>query len=139
MLLVEDNPGDVRLTREAIDDAGIDAQLHVVTDGLEAIKFLRNEDDYTTVSKPDLILLDLNLPKLTGKEVLQIIKSDTNLKSIPVVMLTTSLSESDVMGSYDAHANCYINKPVDLDQFYSTMKSIQNFWLSTVVLPTMLN
>jgi two-component system, chemotaxis family, response regulator Rcp1 len=135
VLLVEDNPGDVRLTIEALRDVKLHNQLNVVHDGVEAIAFLRREGAYANAPRPDLILLDLNLPRKDGREVLEEIKNDDDLKRIPVVVLTTSSSEKDILESYNLHANCYITKPVDLGQFLTIVKSIQNFWFSIVKLP----
>ena len=135
VLLVEDSPGDVRLTREAFKDAKVHINLHVASDGAEAMAFLRREGKNADVPRPDLILLDLNLPKKSGREVLEEIKADPNLMSIPVVILTTSASEQDVLRSYLLHANCFITKPVDLAGFLQVVKSIDNFWLSVVKLP----
>lgn len=135
ILLVEDSPGDVRLTQEVLKEAKVCNQLHVVGDGAEAMTFLRREGKYANSSRPDLILLDLNLPKKDGREVLGEIKSDENLRRIPVVILTISKSEEDVLKSYNLHANCYITKPVDLDQFLKVVKSIEDFWLTIVRLP----
>ncbi len=135
VLLVEDSPGDVRLTREAFKDAKVHINLHVAPDGAEAMAFLKREGKYANVSRPDLILLDLNLPKKDGREVLEEIKLDPALKIIPVVILTTSASEEDILKTYQLHANCYIAKPVDLDGFLKVVKSIDSFWLSVVKLP----
>jgi len=135
VLLVEDSPGDVRLTREAFKDAKVLINLHVASDGAQAMAFLKREGEYATVPRPDLILLDLNLPKKDGREVLNEIKESPTLKSIPVVILTTSASQSDILQSYQLHANCYITKPVDLDGFLKVVKSIDSFWLSVVKLP----
>jgi two-component system, chemotaxis family, response regulator Rcp1 len=135
VLLVEDSPGDVRLTREAFKDAKVHINLHVASDGVEAMAFLRHEGKHADVPRPDLILLDLNLPKKSGREVLEEIKDDPILMSIPVVILTTSESEHDVLRSYLLHANCFITKPVDLTGFLLVVKSIDNFWLSVVKLP----
>jgi chemotaxis family two-component system response regulator Rcp1 len=135
VLLVEDSPGDVRLTREAFKDAKVHINLHVASDGAEAMDFLRREGEHAHASRPDLILLDLNLPKKDGRQVLEEIKESPTLKSIPVVILTTSASEVDILRSYRLHANCYITKPVDLDGFLKVVKSIDNFWLSAVKLP----
>jgi two-component system, chemotaxis family, response regulator Rcp1 len=135
VLLVEDSPGDVRLTREALKDAKVLINLHVALDGAEAMAFLKREAQYANAPRPDLILLDLNLPKKDGREVLEEIKESLMLKSIPVVILTTSASEADILRSYRLHANCYITKPVDLDGFLDVVKSIDNFWLSVVKLP----
>jgi two-component system, chemotaxis family, response regulator Rcp1 len=135
VLLVEDSPGDVRLTREAFKDAKVHINLHVASDGAEAMDFLNREGNYSNVPRPDRILLDLNLPKKDGREVLAEIKENQALKSIPVVILTTSASEADILRSYRLHANCYITKPVDLDGFLEVVKSIDSFWLSVVKLP----
>ena len=135
ILLVEDNPADVRLTTEALKEEKLCNNLSVVTDGVEAIAFLRKEGKYAKALRPDLVLLDLNLPKKDGREVLAEIKSDDNLKSIPVVVLTASKAEEDVAKSYKLHANCYITKPVDLKQFIRVAKSVQEFWFTIVKLP----
>lgn len=135
LLLVEDNPGDVRLTREVFRDSDMSIQLHVASDGLEAMAFLRNEEPHIKAPRPDLILLDLNLPKMGGCEVLAQIKLDENLKTIPTIILTTSDAQIDVAKSYELHANCYLTKPVELDAFEALIKSINHFWLSQVVLP----
>ncbi len=137
ILLVEDNPGDVRLTIEALKDVKLLNRMHVAQDGVEALAFLRREGKYAKSPHPDLILLDLNLPKKDGREVLEEIKQDPDLKHIPVVVLTTSQAEQDIMKSYDKHANCYVTKPVDLDQFIGVIKSIEEFWLAIVKLPQM--
>ena len=135
ILLVEDNPGDVRLTKEALKEGKINNNLYVVGDGKEALDFLNQEKKYKNSVKPDLILLDLNLPKLDGWGVLKRIKSDSTLKRIPVVILTTSEDERDVFNAYNHYANCYITKPVDLEQFVTIVKSIEKFWFSIVRLP----
>jgi CheY-like chemotaxis protein len=135
VLLVEDSPGDVRLTREALKDAKVQINLHVASDGKEAIAFLMREGKHANAPRPDLILLDLNLPRKDGREVLKEIKENASLKSIPVVILTTSESEADILRSYQLHANCYISKPVDLEGFLKVVQSIDNFWLSVVKLP----
>jgi two-component system, chemotaxis family, response regulator Rcp1 len=135
VLLVEDSPGDVRLTQEALKDAKVHINLHVVRDGMDAMAFLMREGEYATTPRPDLILLDLNLPRKDGREVLKEIKENPELKSIPVVVLTTSASEADILRSYLLHANCYITKPVNLDGFLTVVKSIDSFWLSIVKLP----
>ena len=135
VLLVEDSPGDVRLTREAFKDAKVHINLHVASDGAKAMIFLRREDEHSNAPRPDLILLDLNLPKKDGREVLAEIKGNPKLKSIPVVILTTSSSEADILRSYQLHANCYITKPVGLEGFLTVVKSIDSFWLSVVQLP----
>lgn len=136
ILLVEDNPGDIRLTQEALKDSSLVIDLSVVTDGVQAIKFLKKEDEFADVELPDIILLDLNLPKKDGREVLAEIKTHDELKRIPVVVLTTSNAEKDINKSYELHANSYINKPVDLEHFFEVVKTIENFWFSTVKLPT---
>ena len=136
VLLVEDNPGDVRLTKEALKEGKLLNQLTVVSDGVEALSFLRKEGIYADALQPELILLDLNLPKKDGREVLAEIKADPNLRRIPVVVLTTSSSEEDILKIYDLHANCYITKPVDLEQFMGVVKSIEDFWVSVVKLPS---
>lgn len=135
ILLVEDNPGDVRLTRETLKDFKALNHLSVVGDGVEAMAFLRREGDYANAPRPDLILLDLNLPRKDGREVLTEVKVDQQLKRIPVVILTTSRAEEDILNTYDHHANCYIKKPVDLDQFGAVVRSIEEFWFTTVILP----
>ena len=135
ILLVEDNPADVRLTQEALKEEKILNQLHVVGDGVEAMAFLRKEGRYAKAPRPDLILLDLNLPKKDGREVLKEVKSDPTLKTIPVVVLTISKAEEDIFKAYNLHANCYITKPVDLSQFLKVAKSVQDFWLTMVKLP----
>ncbi len=136
VLLVEDNPGDVRLTKEALKEGKLLNQLTVVGDGVEALSFLRKEGKYVDALQPELILLDLNLPKKDGREVLAEIKADPNLRRIPVVVLTTSSAEEDILKIYDLHANCYITKPVDLEQFMGVVKSIEDFWVSVVKLPS---
>ena len=135
ILLVEDNPGDVRLTMEALKDCKMRNTLYVVEDGEEALSFLYKKGKYADAPHPDLILLDLNLPKKNGKEVLSEIKENPNLKRIPVVILTTSKAEEDILKTYDLHANCYITKPVDFDQFISVVRKIEDFWFSIVKLP----
>lgn len=135
ILLVEDNPGDVRLTQEVLRDGKVQNNMSVVMDGVDAISFLRQTGEYAGAPRPDIILLDLNLPKKDGREVLADIKADPDLKHIPVVVLTTSSAEQDIVRSYDLHANCYITKPVDLDQFIKVMRSIEDFWLTIVKLP----
>ncbi len=135
VLLVEDSPGDVRLTREAFKDAKVHIKLHVASDGTKAMAFLKREGEYADAPRPDLILLDLNLPKKDGRQVLEEIKESPTLKSIPVVILTTSSSEADILRSYMLHANCYITKPVGLEGFLKVVRSIDNFWLSVVKLP----
>jgi two-component system, chemotaxis family, response regulator Rcp1 len=136
VLLVEDSPGDVRLTREALKDTKMHISLNVVSDGTEAMTYLRREKTYAEAPRPDLILLDLNLPRKDGRDVLKEIKESDALKSIPVVILTTSASPVDVERSYELHANCYITKPVDLQGFIKVVQSIDNFWFSVVKLPS---
>jgi CheY-like chemotaxis protein len=136
ILLVEDNPGDIRLTKEALKEAKVLNTLTVVQDGVEALTCLRRQGQYANARRPDLILLDLNLPKKDGREVLAEIKNDEALKFIPVVILTTSQDEQDVLKSYGLHANCYITKPVELEQFITVVKAIEDFWLGIVVLPS---
>jgi chemotaxis family two-component system response regulator Rcp1 len=135
ILLVEDNPGDVRLTQEALREGKVRNNLSLVSDGVEALAFLRREGQYADVARPDVILLDLNLPRKDGREVLAEIKQDPNLRRIPVVILTTSQAEHDILRTYNLHANCYITKPVDLEQFITVVKSIETFWLTVVKLP----
>lgn len=135
ILLVEDNPADVRLTTEALKEERVYNNLHIVSDGVEALAFLRKEGKYAKAVRPDLILLDLNLPRKDGREVLKEIKEDDGLKTIPVVVLTVSKAEEDILKSYKLHANCYISKPVDLKQFIKVARSIQDFWLTIVKLP----
>lgn len=135
VLLVEDSPGDVRLTQEAFRDANMSIHLHVATDGVEAMSFLRREGDYANAPRPDMILLDLNLPRMDGREVLAHIKADVDLRSIPTVILTTSESEADIVNSYQLQANCYLSKPVQLDAFESLVRSINDFWLTKVKFP----
>jgi CheY-like chemotaxis protein len=135
ILLVEDNPGDERLTREALKEGKVYSNLHWVKDGVEAMEFLRRQGKYQDAPRPDIILLDLNLPKKDGREVLQDIKNDDALKRIPVVVLTTSKAEEDVLRTYNLHANCYVTKPVDLEKFIVVVKSIDVFWLTVVTLP----
>jgi chemotaxis family two-component system response regulator Rcp1 len=136
ILLVEDSPGDARLTREALKDAKVPNTMHVVEDGVEAMAFLHREGDYADAPRPDLVLLDLNLPRKDGREVLREIKSDESLVSIPVVVLTTSEEDRDVLAAYSSHANCYLTKPVELDDFLAVVRSIDEFWLSIVRLPS---
>jgi len=135
ILLVEDNPGDVRLTREALKEGKVRNNLHVVEDGVEAMAFLRRADRYADTVRPDMVLLDLNLPRKGGREVLAEIKTDEDLMRIPVVILTTSKAEEDILRSYNSHANCYITKPVDLDQFIKVVQATENFWFTIVTLP----
>ena len=135
ILLVEDNAGDARLTLEAFKEGKVLNNLTVMKDGVEALAYLRRQGGYASAKVPDLILLDLNLPRMSGREVLMEIKGDERLKTIPVVVLTTSADEQDVARAYSQHANCYITKPVDLDQFLGVIRSIENFWLTLVRLP----
>jgi chemotaxis family two-component system response regulator Rcp1 len=135
ILLVEDNPGDVRLTRETLKESKLLNHMSVASDGVEAMAFLRCAGPYAAAARPDLILLDLNLPKKDGRQVLAEIKADEQLRRIPVVVLTTSSSEQDILQAYDLHANCYITKPVDLDQFSSVVRAIEAFWFALVKLP----
>jgi CheY-like chemotaxis protein len=135
ILLVEDNPGDVRLTEEALKEVKMANNLFVVGDGVEAIKFLRKEEHYTEMPRPDLVILDLNLPRKDGREVLAEIKDDPKLKTIPVVVLTSSKADEDIIKAYSLHANCYITKPVNLDRFIDVVMSIEGFWVSIVKLP----
>jgi chemotaxis family two-component system response regulator Rcp1 len=135
ILLVEDNPGDHRLTKEALHEGKVYNNLHWVKDGVEAIDFLKRRGRYASSPRPDIILLDLNLPKKDGREVLSEIKGDDDLRAIPVVILTTSQAEEDILRSYDLHANCYVTKPVDLEKFIVVVQSIDRFWLTVVTLP----
>lgn len=135
ILLVEDNPGDVRLTLEVMKDARVRNHMSMVKDGVEALAFLRREGDFADAPRPDLILLDLNLPKKDGREVLADIKADPTLRSIPVVVLTVSKDEEDILKSYDLYANCYVTKPINMEQFIAVVRSIEDFWLTIVKLP----
>lgn len=135
ILLVEDNPGDARLAIEALKDAKVRNNMSIVEDGVEAMDFLHRKGQYADAPRPDVILLDLNLPKKDGREVLSEIKDDESLRRIPVVVLTVSKAEEDILKSYNLHANCFITKPLDLDQFLEVVKSIEAFWLSIVTLP----
>ena len=135
ILLVEDNPGDVRLTKEALREAEIRNTLHVVQDGDDALAFLRKMHDYATATRPDLILLDLNLPRRSGREVLEVVKADVELRRIPVIILTTLDSNRDVLESYDLHANCYITKPTEMQGFLDVVRVIEDFWFTIVKLP----
>lgn len=135
ILLVEDSPADVLITREAFEEAKLLNTLHVVEDGVQALEFLRRQGPYAEAPRPDLILLDLNLPRKNGREVLAEIKVDPQLKSIPVVILTTSSADEDILKAYDLHANCYVIKPVGFDNFFKAVQSIQDFWFSVVALP----
>ena len=135
ILMVEDNPGTVRLTQEVMRDSKVRNAMYVVDDGVEAMAFLRKQGRYALAPRPDLVLLDLNLPRKDGRETLAEMKQDEELKRIPVVVLTTSRSEDDVLRAYDLHANCYLNKPVGLEDFIKVVKSIENFWIEIVTLP----
>ncbi|WP_276271720.1 response regulator [Haloarcula litorea] len=135
ILLAEDNPGDVKLTRKALERGNVLNNLHVVTDGVEAMKYLRQEGEYAGEPRPDLLLLDLNMPKKGGKEVLRDVKSDPELKRIPVVVLTSSEAEEDIVESYDLHANAYLTKPVDFDGFIEIVSHVEDFWLTVVKRP----
>ena len=135
ILLVEDNPGDVRLTKEALKEGKVYNNLHWAKDGVEALEFLKQQGKHADAPRPDIILLDLNLPRKDGREVLAVIKRDNDLKNIPVVVLTTSEAEEDVLKSYELHANCYVTKPVDLEKFIHVVQSIDRFWLTVVTLP----
>ena len=135
LLLVEDDPGDVLMTTEALEESKLLTSLHVVRDGEDAVAFLRQEGTHADAPRPDLILLDLNLPRLDGREVLAEIKADPDLRRIPVVVLTTSSAEEDVLRSYDLHANAYVTKPVDFDRFVEVFRQIDDFWISVVRLP----
>ncbi len=135
ILLVEDNPGDARLAQEALKEGRMSSRLKVVVDGVEAMSFLRREGGFASAPRPQLVLLDLNLPRKDGREVLAEMKSDPDLCRIPVVVLTTSQAETDVLRCYDLHANCYITKPVDLDRFIAVVRAIEEYWCSVVTLP----
>jgi len=139
ILLIEDNPGDVRLTQEAFKEGRKNVTLDVVMDGVEAINYLYKNGQYSDKKSPDLILLDLNLPKMDGREVLQRVKSDDNLRRIPVIVLTTSDADQDILKSYNLHVNCYLNKPVDFDKFFDIIQKIEDFWLTTAILPSMIS
>jgi CheY-like chemotaxis protein len=135
ILVIEDNPGDTRIIKEVLSSNKIFCNLHTVKDGIEAMNFLYQKKEFTEAPRPDLILLDLNLPKKDGREVLAEVKNDYNLRQIPVVVMTSSQAEEDIFRSYDLHANCYISKPLELDQFVMAVKSIEDFWFSLVRLP----
>ena len=135
ILLVEDNPGDSRLAKEALKESKLKNNLYVAEDGVEAMNFLYKKGKYSKMPRPDLVILDLNLPKKDGREVLAEIKNDDNLKRIPVVILTISKAEEDILKTYNLHANCYVTKPLDLDQFMKVVRSIEDFWLTIVKLP----
>ena len=136
ILLVEDNAGDVRLTREILEETDLSHNLNVASDGVAAMSYLMREGEYDSAPRPDIIMLDLNLPRKDGREVLPDIKTDPEPRSIPVVIFTTSAAEEDVLTSYDLHANCYISKPIDLEHFIAVVNSIRQFWLNTVTLPS---
>lgn len=136
ILLVEDNAGDIRLTQEALKEGKVANRLSVARDGVDALSFLRREGAFADAPRPDIILLDLNMPRKSGREVLEEVKADPELRRIPIVVLTTSEADEDVVRSYDLHANCYIKKPVDFDQFIRVIRSIEDFWLAVVRLPT---
>jgi len=135
ILLAEDNPGDAKLTRKALEQGNIINNLHVVTDGVEALEYLRQEGEYADKPRPDLMLLDLNMPRKDGREVLEAIKTDADLRRIPVVVMTSSEAEEDIVQSYDLHANAYLTKPIDFDGFLDVVGSIEEFWLSVVKMP----
>jgi two-component system response regulator len=135
ILVVEDNPGDARLIREILNDSKIFSSLYITRDGIDAMEFLHKKGRYKSVPKPDLIILDLNLPRKDGREVLAELKHDEKLKHIPIVIMTISQAEEDIVKSYNLHANCYITKPIDLNQFIKVVKSIEDFWFSVVKLP----
>lgn len=137
VLLIEDNPGDIRLTQEVFSESKVSMVLNVAMDGVEGINFLKKNSPFESVETPDLILLDLNLPKKDGREVLQFVKEDKDLRRIPVIILTTSTAEQDLSKAYSLNVNSYINKPVDFDKFFDIIQKIENFWLSTAVLPTL--
>lgn len=135
ILIVEDNPGDARLIKEVLNDNKVYNSLHIVNDGVEAMNFLHNQGEYESAPRPDIIILDLNLPKRDGREVLAEIKADEELRHIPVVIMTISQAEEDILKTYKLHANCYITKPIDLNEFIKVVKSIEDFWFSIVKLP----
>jgi len=135
ILLAEDNPGDAKLTRKALEQGNIINNLHVVTDGVEALEYLRREGEYADKPRPDLMLLDLNMPRKDGREVLEETKTDADLRRIPVVVMTSSEAEEDIVQSYDLHANAYLTKPIDFDGFLDVVRSIEEFWLSVVKMP----
>lgn len=139
ILLIEDNPGDVRLAQEAFKEGSLEVQLDIVMDGMEALMYLHKKAPFEHVKTPDLILLDLNLPKKDGRQVLTEIKEHPDLRRIPVVILTTSNAEQDILNSYNLHVNCYVKKPVDFDQFFDIIQKIEEFWLKTAILPTMVD
>ncbi len=135
ILLVEDNPGDARLAQEALKEGRLSTRLRVVVDGVEAMAYLRREGEFATAPRPHLVLLDLNLPRKDGRQVLAEMKADSDLRRIPVVVLTTSQAEQDILRSYDLHANCYITKPVDLDHFIAVVRAIEEYWCAVATLP----
>ncbi len=135
ILLAEDSPGDADLAKEALEESKLKNRLFAVSDGQEALDFLYKKGKYENAPRPDLILLDLNMPRVDGREVLKIVKEDENLRSIPIVVLTTSRAEEDILKSYNLHANCFISKPLDLDKFIEVVNNIENFWISIVTLP----
>ncbi len=135
ILIVEDNPADARLVREVMRDSKVLNEIHWVPDGVEALAFLRRQGKYATVPRPNLIFLDLNMPRKDGREVLHEVKADDQLKRIPIVVMTSSQAEEDVARAYDQHANCYVRKPIDFEQFHSVVKTLENFWFATVELP----
>ena len=136
ILIIEDNPADVRLVKEVMRDSKILNEIHWVPDGVEAIAFLRRQGKYGDAPRPHIVFLDLNMPRKDGREVLREVKSDPNLRRIPIVVMTSSQAEEDIARAYDQHANCYIRKPIDFQQFHSVVKTIENFWFATVELPT---
>jgi two-component system, chemotaxis family, response regulator Rcp1 len=136
ILMVEDNPADARLVREVMRDSKMLNEIHWVGDGVEAMAFLRRQGKYATVPRPNLIFLDLNMPRKDGREVLREVKSDADLRRIPVVVMTSSQAEEDIARAYDQHANCYVRKPIDFEQFHKVVKTLENFWFTTVELPT---
>jgi two-component system, chemotaxis family, response regulator Rcp1 len=135
ILIVEDNPADARLVREVMRDSKVLNEIHWVADGVEALAFLHREGKYSTAPRPNLIFLDLNMPRKDGREVLQSVKADPSLRQIPIVVMTSSQAEEDVARAYDQHANCYVRKPIDFDQFHQVVKNLENFWFATVELP----
>jgi two-component system, chemotaxis family, response regulator Rcp1 len=135
ILIVEDNPADARLVREVMRDSKVLNEIHWVPDGVEALAFLRTQGKYANAPRPNLIFLDLNMPRKDGREVLREVKADDGLKRIPIVVMTSSQAEEDVARAYDQHANCYVRKPIDFDQFHSVVKTLENFWFATVELP----
>jgi len=136
ILIVEDNPGDARLVREVMRDSKILNEIHWVADGVEALAFLRRQGKYSDAPRPNLMFLDLNMPRKDGREVLREVKGDADLRRIPVVVMTSSQAEEDIARAYDQHANCYVRKPIDFEQFHAVVKTLENFWFTTVELPT---